>query len=372
MATRNKRIGALLLAMLLIVSMALAGCGDRSGRTSDRSSREDRVSREDKEVSDEKTSTKSSRGEMTPEEVAQYLQSRVVKVSTDGGHGSGFFIDDEGTIVTNYHVIDGAESIEVYMSDGARYEVDTIVDFSPFHDVAVLKIDIQGNDYLELADSYTQGQAVYVLGSPKNMDSSFTTGTLSATSRQMGLMECIQTDAAINNGNSGGPAVNSKGEVLGICSFVRNDAANMGFAIKMSVLDELDMDKNFSINRYREWYNKETGRSYLGTSDGKTFFYTYVHTFTNITGVQCVASTDDFEQIEDGYSIMYMYYAYDYDEDSYDAYCDYLRSIGFEYDGSEREMGIEGVSYTHAFEGYTITMLIDTVDNLLLVSCPMY
>lgn len=375
---KNKRHVAMFVAMLVLVSVLATGCGRDSGRTSGAVKKTDsavrKTDRTAKEVERVGTSSSQRPGkEMSSEEMAEYLQTRVVKVtSSDGSVGSGFFIDDQGTIVTNYHVIDGAASIDVVMNDSATYEVTTIVDFSPYLDVAVLKTDISGNDYLIIADEYKQGAVVYAMGSPKNYESSFTSGIISSTSRKIGLVDCIQIDAAINPGNSGGPAVNSRGEVLGINSFVRNDAQNIGFAIKMSVLDELDMDKNYTLNRYAEWYAKETGRSYMATGDNETFYNTYVHTYTTVTGTECLYSTDDLERGRDGYSIMYLLYVYEYDTENYDEYCDYLRSIGFEYDGATREMGMEGVTYTHGLEGYAISMFIDTVDNIVVVSCPLY
>ena len=245
------------------------------------------------------------------------------------------------------------------------------MDFSPFHDIAVLKTGIRGNDYLVISEDYKQGSAAYAMGAPKNYEASFTTGTISSTSRKMGLVDCIQIDAAINPGNSGGPVVNSKGEVIGINSMIRTDAQNIGFSIKMSVLDELDMDKNFTLNDYCEWYDKETGRSYYTPgSDGKTFYSTYINTYTTVTGLECLYSTDDLKTGPDGYSVAYLYYGYEYDSENYDKYCTYLKSIGFEYVGTDRELGMDVVTYVHSMEGYTVDLYIDTVDNVILVSCP--
>ena len=256
------------------------------------------------------------------------------------------------------------------MNDGAKYDVDKIVDFDPYRDVAVLNINMEGNDYLRPCTEYRQGTSVYAYGSPRNEDASFTSGTLSSTNRQIGLMECIQIDAAINPGNSGGPVVNKWGEVLGINSYTIRDMEGMSYAIKIDLLDQLSMNKNYNMNRYREWCNKEVGRSYMATPDGRDFYNTFVHTYTNETGVECYARTDDFEEIEDGYAIMYLWYFYDYMPDNYDQYCDYLSRIGFEYSGAIREMGLEGAVYHNVTEGFDINLLIDTEDNVLLISCP--
>lgn len=377
--TAKKKL-ALLLAAVLLIALILPGCGRRGESTEKTTSRGGKITADAGSNNKPASERVIGRGnsvakEMSSEEVAEYLQTRVVKIETQDSVGSGFFIDDEGTLVTNYHVIEGAETLDVIMSDGGRYEVTTIVDFCPYRDLAVLKIDLSGNDYLTFADEVRQGSAVYVMGSPKNMEASFTSGTVSSTSRKAGLMDCIQIDAAVNPGNSGGPAVNSRGEVLGVNTWIRSDAQNMAFAVKISMLEDLDMDKNYTVNRYREWYNKETGRSYMAYEETETqylFEYTYIHTYTTVTGVECLGSTDDFEDFEDGYSIMYLYYIYDYDAENYDKFCDYLNSIGFEYAESSREMGLEGVVYVHPFEGYYMELLIDTADNLLVIGSPTW
>lgn len=368
----NMKKTAVLLVILLMVMCALAGCGSRDRSSSVEEAYQSTESARERTSSDRNIIGKRS-SEMTSEEVAAYSKTRVVKVVTDSGNGSGFFIDDEGTLVTNYHVIEGAESISIKFDTGASHAVKSILDFSPYYDIAVLKADVSGNDYFELADEYTEGENVYVRGYPKNAEnSSFTSGMMSQSDHRLGLMDCITIDAAISSGNSGGPAINSRGEVLGICSYSRNDAQNMNFAIKLSALDELDMDKNYNINRYREWYNRETGRSYMATQDGKDFYYTYVNTFTTVTGVECTMSYDSDDDYREGYSIMYLSYGYEYDSRTYDQYCDYLNSIGFEYTGAIREMGLEGVEYYHSFEGYSVCLFVDTVDNMLVVTCPMY
>lgn len=375
---KNKR-GKLtvVLCLMLVLSLLLMGCKPSSGGKGDLGDRSESVSKTSKLDTVKNKATKNKGREMSSEEIAEYLESRVVKIEVrsdeGGGTGSGFFIDDEGTIVTNFHVIDGMTSIVVYLSDGARYEIDTIVDFSPYLDVAVLKADISGNDYLEIADSYKQGMDVFAMGSPKGEANSFTRGTLSSTSRKLGLADFVQTDAAINPGNSGGPLVNSAGEVIGINSLSQANAEGMHFAIKMSVLDKLSMDKNFSMNEYREWYDTEVGRSYLALGEDYAA-YTYVHTYTTVTGDKCLMSTDDLDSnnSENGYCIGYVYYIYPYTEEGYDQYRDYLREIGYTYGENIRDFGVEGGTYINSMDGYTIMLGIDTVNEYLIVTCPIY
>lgn len=370
---------AALLAILMMATCMLTACGRRSrtDTTTTTSRRQTSIGRNsDSGESDSSksiiTNRRSSTSEMSSEQVAEYSKTRVAKVVTDVGTGSGFFIDSNGTMVTNYHVIEGAGSLSVRFDTGAKYDVLSVIDFSPFYDIAVLEVDISGNDYFELASSYTEGEKVYVRGYPKGVDtSSFTSGMMSQSSHQLGLMDCITIDAAINNGNSGGPAMNSRGQVLGICSYSMANAENMNFAIKLSALDKLDMDKNYNINRYQEWYNREISRSYMASGDGKTYSYTYINTFTTVTGVACELSYNSERDYEEGYSIAYAMYNYAYNTETYDAYCDYLNSIGFVYQGADRDLGYEGVQYYDPFNGYTMILAINTVDNYLIISCPI-
>ena len=378
----------ILVAVVLVLSLLVTGCGrgqrdsgeNRHDRiSSDSRNREDSRNQDDSRNrdSDRKLNTSREAGSvMEPEEIAEYLSSRVVKIETDTGSGSGFFIDDEGTLVTNFHVIDRADAISVCMSDGARYDIDRIVDFDPYRDIAVLSLSITGNDYLIPAREYKQGADVYAYGSPRNEDSSFTSGTLSSPSRDFGLMECIQIDAAINPGNSGGPVVNNRGQVLGINSYGAAGAENMNYAIKYETIEQLQMDKNYTLNQYREWCDKESSRSYHGflgsDAEGWHFTRTYIHTYSTVTGTPCELRSDDMEKFEEVYAIMYRYYLYQYNDSDYDQYCDYLNQIGFEYSDNDPRIGLESVCYYNPMQNCSIVLHILSDMEMLCIECPVF
>lgn len=160
-----------------------------------------------------------------------------------GGAGSGFVIDDSGHILTNFHVVQGAQSIEVILGDQSRYP-GKLVGADERNDVALVKIDAKGKRTasLPLGDSTSLqvGQKVLAIGNPFGFQSTLTTGVVSAlgrtvqTSQTTFIDEAIQTDAAINQGNSGGPLINTHGEVIGINSAIYTPsgaAAGIGFAI---------------------------------------------------------------------------------------------------------------------------------------------
>lgn len=133
--------------------------------------------------------------------------------------GSGFFVSSDGYILTNNHVIDGADELTVWLTDQREY-VAEVVGTDPRTDLAILKIDGKGFPALTLADSddLRVGEWVLAIGSPFNLDYSVTAGIVSAIGRDLGenYVPFIQTDVAINPGNSGGPLLNLDGEVVGI------------------------------------------------------------------------------------------------------------------------------------------------------------
>jgi S1-C subfamily serine protease len=160
------------------------------------------------------------------------------------GQGSGFILDKEGHILTNYHVIADAQNVEVQTADKHRYKA-RIIGRDKTHDLALLQIEGQNLVPAVLASSrdLMVGQKVYAIGNPFGLSGTMTTGIISAIRSIHGgqgapIENAIQTDAAINPGNSGGPLLNSRGEVIGINSLIATNpnqqvdqSAGIGFAI---------------------------------------------------------------------------------------------------------------------------------------------
>jgi serine protease Do len=155
------------------------------------------------------------------------------------GSGSGFVIDREGYILTNEHVIQGAERITVTMSDGRSFR-GQVVGADPAIDVALLKVQTDGKlpeAPLGNSDNLRVGEWVCAIGNPLGYVHSVTVGVVSFIGRKLfdaSLDDYIQTDAAINFGNSGGPLINSSGEVVGINSAISSRASNIGFAVPIN------------------------------------------------------------------------------------------------------------------------------------------
>ena len=179
------------------------------------------------------------------------------------GLGSGFLLDRVGHVLTNNHVVEGAEEIKVALTDGRVFR-GAMVGADRFNDLAVLKIEGKGLPALRLGDSskLAVGETVVAIGSPLWIEGgpTVTAGVVSALGRSMEqsglpmLHNLIQTDAAINPGNSGGPLLNSVGQVIGINVAIAQGAQNVGFAIPVdtvkSALDQYNSSGGFPAKAY--------------------------------------------------------------------------------------------------------------------------
>ena len=161
------------------------------------------------------------------------------------GQGSGFILDHSGHVLTNFHVVEGANrGIEVMLSNKRRYAA-KVVGTDRAHDLALLQIDAPNLQPVTLADSggLSVGQKVYAIGNPFGLSGTMTRGIISSIRSIRGaegapIEDAIQTDAAINPGNSGGPLLNSRGEVIGINTMIASNGADqssgIGFAIPIN------------------------------------------------------------------------------------------------------------------------------------------
>ena len=167
------------------------------------------------------------------------------------GQGSGFVYDSQGHIVTNAHVVDNGSDFTVTFRDGSRQDA-TLVGADPSTDLAVIKVAAPASKLkpLRLADSNALrvGDSVVAMGSPFGLEQSVTTGIISALGREMtapnnfAIDNSIQTDAAINHGNSGGPLLNLAGEVIGVNAQIRSESGGndgVGFAIPSNTVKDI-------------------------------------------------------------------------------------------------------------------------------------
>jgi len=164
----------------------------------------------------------------------------VVTIKTDIAQGTGFIIDSQGYVVTNYHVVEGAKAATIITSDNQNHAVG-LVGYDLDLDIALLKVD---GTYKALSlansDDVTVGEKVIAIGNPLGLQFSVSQGIVSAVHRTgpNGITAYIQTDAALNPGNSGGPLINTDGKVIGINNFKASDSESLGFALEANYIKE--------------------------------------------------------------------------------------------------------------------------------------
>jgi putative serine protease PepD len=213
------------------------------------------------------TSSNVANADLTVGQIAKAATKSVVEVdaTTSGGgqsfpygnngsqsaEGTGFVYDTKGNIVTNQHVVSGANSVKVKFSDGSTYTA-TVVGSDAATDIAVLHVNAPSSKLnpLALADSSKAevGDGVVAIGNPFGLDGTVTTGIVSAVGREISspddtpIAGAIQTDAAINHGNSGGPLLDLRGEVIGITSQIQSEGGGndgVGFAVPSNTVKSI-------------------------------------------------------------------------------------------------------------------------------------
>ncbi|MCL2931115.1 MAG: trypsin-like peptidase domain-containing protein [Trichodesmium sp. MAG_R03] len=181
-------------------------------------------------------------GRGIPEDFYGFELPRSRNGPVEQGTGSGFIISSDGNILTNAHVVEGSNIVEVVLKDGRRFQ-GQVLGTDSVTDVAVVKIDADNLPTVSLGDSNNlqPGEWAIAIGNPLGLDNSVTVGIISATGRSsndVGVPDkrvgFIQTDAAINPGNSGGPLLNQNGEVIGINTAIIDGAQGLGFAIPIN------------------------------------------------------------------------------------------------------------------------------------------
>jgi serine protease Do len=203
----------------------------------------------------------------TIEKCVDAVGEAVVKVSTPGGLGSGFFLNDQGYLITNYHVIERETKIEVTVFhkekngfEKTNFKNVKIEAINPFVDLAILKVEDLGDTKIKFAylgdiDRIRVGEKVFAVGNPLGLERTVTDGVISTKNRAFEGLVYIQTNADINPGNSGGPLFNLAGEVVGVTNMGYIFYGGLGFAIPV------DYVKHFIENREAFVYDKDNPNS---------------------------------------------------------------------------------------------------------------
>lgn len=193
------------------------------------------------------------------------LKGSVVLIQTDLGLGSGFVYDLNGHIVTNYHVIDGANTIQVTFLDGNITSAD-VIGMDLYSDLAVIKVDSDSTELIPVvlgsSSELTVGEPIAAMGNPFGLSDTLTIGVVSSLQRTLDaaggylIIDVIQIDAAVNPGNSGGPLVNTKGQVVGVNTAIESDTGSftgIGFAVPSDTVKR-EIDDLIETGSYKHPY----------------------------------------------------------------------------------------------------------------------
>lgn len=234
--------------------------------------------------------------------VVERVGPAVVKVGigrssfpNEGGLGSGVIITPDGYIVTNYHVISGAKAISVTLTDGSTYNA-SVVGIDPSTDLAVIRILGSGLQHAVIGNSDTirVGQLAIAIGNPFGFQSTVSTGVISALGRNLRsdtgriIDNVIQTDAVLNPGNSGGPLVDSSGNIIGINTAMIASAQGIGLAIPANTVT-LVVSELLAHGKVRRPYIGITGIAYPITPLLKRFFKIANETVVDILSVEKIS-----------------------------------------------------------------------------------
>ncbi len=204
--------------------------------------------------------------ELTAEEIYEKCSKATVEIIAEiAGDkynlGSGFFLDD-GTVVTNFHVVAGADRMQVITYGNKVYEVEQVLGYDADIDLIVLKINSQNESLNENSEGITVGEEIYILGSPLGLTGTFADGMVSSASRKIENVDYIQVTAPMSPGNSGGPLLNKYGEVMGINTWQYADGQNLNFSINIEEVNNVSTDNPLSMSQFYQ-----LTQNYINESD---------------------------------------------------------------------------------------------------------
>ena len=242
----------------------------------------------------------------TADEVYKTLSDSMVEIHTydESGQGialgSGFFIDTEGTVLTNFHVMEGAYSAEIVMYNEDTFEVNYIEGYDKDIDLCVIKTAASDTKPVTFfAGNVKTGETVYTIGSSVGLTGTFSNGIVSTASRQYDGVECIQITAPISHGNSGGPLVNEFGEVLGVNTFMMVDGQNLNFAVSIKELDNIDRSETITIEKFGQLTGESVKPNYTKVITGDEG--EYVYEMTNDIELESNDMPYEANMLSDGY-----------------------------------------------------------------------
>lgn len=217
---------------------------------------------------------------LSAEEIYIKISPSVVEViaesATETSTGTGFFFDNKGTIITNYHVIEGCQKAKIVLTNGTTYKVTAVLGYDANRDIAILATTCKQSTPLTIRTaSVKTGEKVYAIGSSLGLTGSLSDGIISAVNREVEGYTYIQTTAPISHGNSGGPLVDSKGQVVGIVCASFTDGQNLNLAIPIADVNRISLNNSIALDRLFP----EAKREVEWISDWRFQYYTDEDTY---------------------------------------------------------------------------------------------
>lgn len=191
---------------------------------------------------------------LSPSEIFDIISPSTVEISGDAFYftstGTGFFIDDQGTVITNFHVIEDCFEAQIILYDGTEYPVLSVLGHNKDLDIAILSTSCANSIPLDFREeAVITGEKAYTLGSSLGLTGTFAEGIISSASRKIGGANFIQTTAPISNGNSGGPLVDENGKVIGITTAAFEEGQNLNLAVPIILALNIDRDDDYSMHQ---------------------------------------------------------------------------------------------------------------------------
>lgn len=298
-----------------------------------------------------------------PSQIYEMIASSTVRIeglNKDGkmhNVGSGFFISANGELITNYHVIAGAYDLKVKLYGGDELKVVAVKGYNIENDIAILKVDIEGNSYLKLSTSEVKtGDPVYALGSPLGVDCIFTNGIVSNPLMNVSGIDMIVFTAPISTGSSGGPLVNARGEVVGINSRIAEKGQNLNFALPVDMIDNVEVGEGKTVYEVYKECLKSSGINALT-------YYVLLNYDKREGENRYIVETVAFEEVEGKYGRTVQLI---YDNDTKELVIStnwidngkYLYSIEFVLDGVKNEYKVR--FFDHGWSQYTVEGTVST------------
>ena len=287
------------------------------------------------------------------EELKEYIAPRTVRIRTEDAQGkthvaAGYFLNENGRVVTAFGAITGMENITVETEDGSSIPVIGVADYDRHRDLIVLETGLKNTPFLEYTDGCEAGDGLYGWNKGKT---GLIVGSLLASDAAFGLMNCLEIDAI--NTLPGEVLVDVCGDVVAVCHSM---TAKAELAVNADEIRALAMDKEKTPEQFQNWYRTECSRSYE-VKDGDTYRPAMVRTYQMIVGAVCDYSILGNARYE-GYYLRFDGYIYEYFEPEFGVYLEYLEQNGYALHSEETANGEKLLRYRSELDRAEIQLRI--------------